>query len=287
MSGENQPIRYQEYFFRDGDITIRVEDSVFRIHKHFLTRESRHFHSMLIPNPVPCRDPPGSSETNPVVLKDATTEGFAGLLWVFYNPVYSIYNAPIETWIRILTLAQQWSFAQVEKLCIRELENLSIPPVEKIKLYQDFKINPSLLHRSYVALTTRPEPLDVKEGSKLGLDTSLKIAQARELARIRDRALLGATEVQSVIEGVFGLGSELPPSTTPPQQKQSTTTDDHVPVEKKEKRNKNSSASRTTHSSVITEGKVRSQAKRSHHFGLKVILSQALCLFVFVIAYFH
>lgn len=235
---ENQPIRHQEYYFRDGDITIRVEDSVFRIHKHFLTRESKHFHSMLIPNPVPCRDPPGSSE-NPVVLKDATTEGFAGLLWVFYNPVYSIYNAPIETWIRILTLAQQWSFTQVEKLCVRELENLSIPSVEKIKLYQDFKINPSLLHSSYVALTTRPEPLDVQEGTKLGLDTSLKIAQARELARARDRALLSATEVQSVIEDVFGLGPEPPLSTAPPQQKQNTTTDGYV--EKKEKRNKNSS----------------------------------------------
>jgi len=101
MSG--QLVRHQEYFFRDGDTTIRVcrsctltlglnipipqvEDNMFRIHKHFLTRESRHFHSMLVPPAIPCRDPPGSSETNPIVLKDATSEGFAGLLWVFYNP---------------------------------------------------------------------------------------------------------------------------------------------------------------------------------------------------------
>jgi hypothetical protein len=34
---------------------------------------------------VPCRDPPGLSETNPVVLDDATSEGFADLLWIFYN----------------------------------------------------------------------------------------------------------------------------------------------------------------------------------------------------------
>ncbi|KAI9465153.1 hypothetical protein BJY52DRAFT_1245393, partial [Lactarius psammicola] len=104
-SHDNRVVRHQEYFFRDGDITIRVEDSMFRIHKHFLTRESRHFHAMLVPNAVPCRDPPGSSETNPVVLKDATSEGFAGLLWVFYNPEYSIYKASLEKWRRILTLA--------------------------------------------------------------------------------------------------------------------------------------------------------------------------------------
>jgi len=106
---------------------------------------------------------------------------------------------------------------QVEKLCIRELENLSIPPVEKIQLYQDFKINPMLLHGSFVALTTRTVPLDVKEGKKLGLDTSLKIAQARELARTPDRAtslFSPATEVQSVIEEVFGLHGSGPPPVT-------------------------------------------------------------------------
>ncbi|KAI9441495.1 hypothetical protein H4582DRAFT_1933043 [Lactarius indigo] len=240
-SHENKPMRHQEYFFRDGDITLRVEDSVFRVHKYFLTRESRHFYSMLVPNAIPCRDPPGSSETNPIILKDATAEGFAGLLWVFYNPEYSIYKAPLEKWKRILKLAQQWSFAQVEMLCIRELENLSIQPVEKIELYQEFKINPSLLHSSYVALTNRPEPLDVKEGNKLGLDTSLKIAQARELARAHNHGFLNATEVQSVIEDVFGVGSGSSPSTTPPQQKQNTTTDDDA--EKRGKRNKNSNKS--------------------------------------------
>ncbi|KAH9006322.1 hypothetical protein EDB86DRAFT_714490 [Lactarius hatsudake] len=238
-SHDNKLVRHQEYFFRDGDITIRVEDSIFRFHKFFITRESRHFHSMLVPNAIPCRDPPGSSETNPVVLKDATAEGFASLLWVFYNPEYSIYKAPLEKWKLILKLAQQWGFAQVEKLCIRELENLLIPPVEKIELYQEFNINPSLLHTSFVTLTKRPEPLDVKEGNKLGLETSLKLAQARELSRARDHGFLSATEVQSIIDEVFGLGSGPPPSTTPPQtQKQNPTTDDHT--EKGGKRNKNS-----------------------------------------------
>lgn len=39
---------------------------------------------------IPCRDPPGLSETNPVVFKDATSEGFEDLLWVFYNPYVTI-----------------------------------------------------------------------------------------------------------------------------------------------------------------------------------------------------
>jgi hypothetical protein len=113
-----------------------------------------------------------------------------------------------------LTLAQRWGFIQVEKLCVRELEKLSIPPVEKIQLYQDFKIDPNLLHASYAALTIRPEPLDIEEGKKLELSTSLKIAQARELARAPGGTtdLLGSvtpqleeSDVLSVIRNVFEL----------------------------------------------------------------------------------
>lgn len=97
---------------------------------------------------------------------------------------------------------------------MRELENLTIPPVEKIQIYQDFNLDVNLLHGSYVALTIRPEPLDVDEGNKLGLSTSLNIARARELARAPDGTtdLLGSastqlqeTEVQLVVRSVFRL----------------------------------------------------------------------------------
>lgn len=48
-------------------------------------RESKHFRSTFV-TAIPCKDPPGSSETNPFVLEGVTSEAFADLLWVFYNP---------------------------------------------------------------------------------------------------------------------------------------------------------------------------------------------------------
>lgn len=77
-------------------------------------------------------------------------------------------------------------------------------------------IDQNLLHDSYIALTVRAEPLDVDEGNKLGLSTSLKIARARELARAQAPdgstdffgtaiAQLQDSAVQSVIRNVFGL----------------------------------------------------------------------------------
>ncbi|KAH9174996.1 hypothetical protein EDB89DRAFT_1848271 [Lactarius sanguifluus] len=234
---DNPAVRHNVYFFPDGDIVIRVchpslslkglipspqvGDSVFRIHRFFSTRESKHFRAMFITN-VPCRDPPGSSESNPVVLKDATSEAFVDFLWIFYNNEYSIYNATLEKWKRILGLAQQWGFLQVEKLCVRELQKMSIPSIEKIKIYQDFNIDPDLLYDSYVDLIKRSEPLNLEEGMKLELLTSLKIARARELARTPGpdgtTGLFGSatiqlqeSEIQSVIKDVFGLQGPAPP----------------------------------------------------------------------------
>jgi len=284
--------RHMVYFIPEGDITIKVDDTVFRIHRYFLIKESKHFRSMLIPA-IPCRDPPGSSETNPVVLEDAESEAFADLLWVFYNPKYSIYTATVDKWKRILNLAQQWSFIEVEKLCVRELEALSIPPIEKIRLYQDFKLDPNLLHDSFVALTIRDQPLDMEEGEQLKLATSLKIAQARELARRAPdgpaTARLQDSEVQSVVKDIFRLGSASALTNPPPQptagaRQNPTSGDDHV--DKATAKNRKS-ASKTIVSSIITEGNMRSQTNRSHHFIRLGAVSPTLCLVVFVICYFH
>ncbi|KAF8271073.1 hypothetical protein EI94DRAFT_1698379 [Lactarius quietus] len=254
MSSNKQAIiRHPRYFLPDGDVIIKVEDTMFRVHKYFLTRESKMFRSMFHGvTTVPCRDPPGSSETNPVVLKATntqqttykpnvlvTSEGFSDLLWVFYNPEYSVYTATIDKWQRILDLAQLWDFIQVERLCVRELEKLSIPPVEKIQIYQYFKIDPNLLHGSYVALTTRAEPLDTDEGEKLGLSTSLNIARARELARSPGATdLFGSTtarlqesEVELVVRNVFGLqesASAQPPPQPTSAAKQNQTNEELV-----------------------------------------------------------
>ena len=86
-------------------------------------------------------------------------------------------------WVQILTLAQMWGFTEVENLCIRELENLSLPPVERIRIYQQFKIDKMLLLEPFAQLTLRMEPISLEEGRTLGLDTCLRIARARELCR--------------------------------------------------------------------------------------------------------
>lgn len=201
-------MRHSGYFIHEADLTIRVDRYVFRVHRFFLERESAYFRLRLEKSSHPERNPPGSSESNPLVLDDATSEAFARFLWVFYNPKYSVYNATPEEWSSILELAQKWGFRHVEELCIRELERLALSPVDRIHIYQQHNLDKTLLLDSFESLTTREEPIGVEEGMKLGLQTSVQIAMAREKSRGPDTGLR-SPDVQLDSPHIRGLLSDI------------------------------------------------------------------------------
>jgi hypothetical protein len=110
-------------------------------------------------------------------------------------------------------LAQKWGFKGVEQLCIRELEKINMSAVERIHIYQRHNLDHALLLDSYESVTTRDEPIDVDEGVKLGLRTSLQIARAREMSRspstgggLRSPSVqLDEQTLRLLISGIFDL----------------------------------------------------------------------------------
>ncbi|KAH9975675.1 hypothetical protein BGW80DRAFT_58668 [Lactifluus volemus] len=210
--------RHRNYFIHKADLTIRVENDIFKIHRYFLTRESAHFRLLLSAPTLLGQEPPGSSESNPLVLNDVTSEAFASFLWTFYNPKYSLYEATSDEWCSILELARKWGFRDVEQLCIRELENLDLSPVERIPIYQRFNLSETRLLDCYESLTIRDDPIGVEEGIKLGVRTSVQIACAREVARASETGGgLSPSPVQLRGPGLRSLISEIfqsPPSPT-------------------------------------------------------------------------
>jgi hypothetical protein len=72
---------------------------------------------------------------------------------------------------------------EVKNLAIRELEKLDIEPIEKVYIYHLYHIDRAFLITSYAAICTRPVPLNLHEGRRLGLETALKVAEARERIR--------------------------------------------------------------------------------------------------------
>jgi hypothetical protein len=178
-----------------------VEDTLFRVHRYFFTRESAFFRNKLPHPPPPGEFTKGTSDTQPFVLEDTLHVDFERFLWVFYNPwvfifiapflllmlinfrKYSLYDATIEEWTSVLKLAHIWDFIGVKELALRELEQLVIPPLQKIVIYHSYGIDRHLLQAAYTAFAIRDEPITLEEGQELGLETAIQLARAREFVR--------------------------------------------------------------------------------------------------------
>jgi len=209
-------VRSVDHYITGGDVVFRVENTLFRVHRYFFTRDSALFREKLPHPPPPGEFTKGSSDSNPFVLEDTLRIDFERLLWVFYNPQYDIYDGSVEVWTSILKLAHQWEFVEVKAFALRELEKHHIPALEKIILYHTHDINRNLLQEAYAALTVREQAITIEEGRVLGLETALLLAQAREKARTpvfnskpsgnpRSTIYLAGAELDTLIRDLFQL----------------------------------------------------------------------------------
>ena len=134
------------------------------------------------------------------MLSNTSKVEFERLLWVFYNPYvavdtpfslplifrcrkYSLYEADVEEWTSVLKLANQWDFVEVKALAVRELQRLSMDPLQRILLYRKYAVNGVHLQKAFTELTIREKRITVDEGRELGLETMVQLADARERAR--------------------------------------------------------------------------------------------------------
>jgi hypothetical protein len=188
-------IRHDKYYIDQADLHILVRgrpqdgkktrQTMFRVHSYFFSRESPIFNRKINPaSPGDIRE--GSDDKDPVVLEDVAAEDFEKLLWVFYNPTYSLYDASVEDWNCILGLAHEWNFEEVKELAVRELhkkKELSI--VERMALYEKYKVNKRHLVPLYAALCQRDYPLTVEEAKILGFESTILVNAARERLRAK------------------------------------------------------------------------------------------------------
>ncbi|KAF9558134.1 hypothetical protein CPC08DRAFT_24241 [Agrocybe pediades] len=214
--------RHELYYIPTADLCVLVEHVQFRIHRYFLERESTYFMRELAPtnkilSPSPLSGLPGSTESASIILDKLTADQFAQFLWVFYNPIYSPYDADVPTWSTILSLATRWEFPNIHDLCVRELEKLPMTDVQRIKLYQENRVDRNVLIPRYAALCQRPEPLTMEEGMELGMQTFAMIAAGRERVRWNARLPNGAMspvsppvdakteEIEEVVRTLFAI----------------------------------------------------------------------------------
>ncbi|KAF8622961.1 hypothetical protein AX15_006633 [Amanita polypyramis BW_CC] len=176
-----QTVRHPKYYLNGGDLHLLIRGQLFRVHGYFFGRDSTKF---LPVSSCGHASPGGDSDKSPIIV-DVDPTKFEKLLWVFYNPTYSLYDASVDDWTDILELSHKWEFTQAKQLAIRELEKLTMPTAERIALYQKFNVDCEFLVPLYAELCSRPDILSLEESKMIGMPAAIIIFQLREEFRMR------------------------------------------------------------------------------------------------------
>lgn len=216
-TGFSQIVNHPQYFIPTGDTQFLAQNVLFKVHRYFFEREPSSFREIFSDS---------VANTKPYTL-DVKSEDFAHFLWVFYDEDFEYENQPLEKWLVILKLATRWGFGKVRKLVVRQLEKLDLQPIDKIKIYSDFKIDAQLLIPSYSTLAKSPTLPPLSEAAKLDIETILKLTMVRERAlqkaaedgcRSPTSASAGDDDVKRFICQIFDLTDMTSASTTEPPE---------------------------------------------------------------------
>ncbi len=89
-----------------------------------------------------------------------------------------------EDLIALLSISSRFVFSKIREIVIDQIDKLDhdhtlIDPVQKVELSIKFDV-PNWLVPAYTAICVREEPLTVGEAERMGIETAIKLASARE-----------------------------------------------------------------------------------------------------------
>ncbi|TFK75563.1 hypothetical protein BDN72DRAFT_757466, partial [Pluteus cervinus] len=176
-----------------------VEGTLFRVHQHFLVRESEVFKWMFT-NLSEKDGRQGDSDTNPIVLTDVQIDEFESLLDFFYNgmhdhlgaiaasqksrqpPKTPLSNSSPQHLMNLLSISTRFEFDRIRQYATDELQRITntLDPIDVILLAEKHDVF-QWIAPALSRLCQRDKPLTVVEARKLGFETAILVAEAREL----------------------------------------------------------------------------------------------------------
>ncbi|EPT02416.1 hypothetical protein FOMPIDRAFT_1118244 [Fomitopsis schrenkii] len=172
--------RHERFYFDDGNVVFRVEDTLFNVHRYFFKRDSLVFRDMLSsPSAVPGE---GLSETDPIVLEGVRSADFANLLSCFYPS--TLRKGELSDFAAlnlVLDLALKWEFDTVRDFIAQEIER-------KCGLAEQITTARRLGMRDWCwaaceKMCCRRGPVTLEEAEILGIVDTVRIARVRERLR--------------------------------------------------------------------------------------------------------
>ncbi|KAJ7473518.1 hypothetical protein FB451DRAFT_1249449 [Mycena latifolia] len=193
MNPEPKPCSQStHYYLRDHHMLIfEVENVLFRVHEYFLHRDSPVLRDMM-----PLEIAPNGPE--PIFhLDGVSSKDFEHLLWLYYNPAVTVYDAPTNTWRSILRLADRWEMENIKKIALGNiLKAKDLDDIETIMLCEREDLSRDQATEAYISVCTREAPLTIEELKKLSTEVILIITSAREqIIALRGNVEQSAVEV--------------------------------------------------------------------------------------------
>ncbi|KAF5379987.1 hypothetical protein D9615_006273 [Tricholomella constricta] len=201
----SEPCRHEEYYIHDEMAVFLVENTLFKVHRHFLIQESEVFRGMFACPPRP-DGPEGMDDKKPIPLPGVLRREFERLLDFFYHGMYptrlggrvtlipcspdqcSHESQHLTDWIELLSISTRFVLKRVRQCAIEAIEACNgLNPIEKIVLAEKHDI-PRWRVPAIEALCQRIKPIGIDEARKIGLENAMLLAHAREAVRERHQS---------------------------------------------------------------------------------------------------
>ncbi|KAG8695679.1 hypothetical protein FRC08_007619 [Ceratobasidium sp. 394] len=163
MSTESTVQRHAKYYFEDGNVVFLTNDNtLFRLHRSILKRNSVFFNDMFEYSQLPTKNNhggtipiDGSSDETPiqlggpalVTLRDAELELICKALYDM--PVTPLTELDMDEAVALLRVSTKFQFEMIHNKAVERLENAPLPPLQRHSLALDCLVDHWFL-RAYV-----------------------------------------------------------------------------------------------------------------------------------------
>ncbi|KAH9847926.1 hypothetical protein C2E23DRAFT_846287 [Lenzites betulinus] len=146
LQTEDEPGRDTEYYIAGADCVLRVEDTLFRVHRYLLGRDGsafQHMFSMPSGGALPWQCIEGASDDHPIRLHGEKADRFRDLLSLIYALPHEIqeYSTPAANLDRLITICEmtnKYNFTSTESWAVGALftvvTGLHSPPPPQYRL---------------------------------------------------------------------------------------------------------------------------------------------------------
>lgn len=93
--------------------------------------------------------------------------------------------ATVNEWMSIFEQADRWQIEHLREKALDQLKASYISPIPKILFWMRFHLPEKDMVQSFIELIARPDSLSLSEGQAVGLELMVKIACARDMARVQ------------------------------------------------------------------------------------------------------